>query len=213
MDDPLSSQPLGYFVPGQAQTRRPTSLTVISVIAILVGAIETEKLWTPVWLLFFAQSHVFTLSASWFRGSSLIPALFFLDFIASGFLGVVLLAGGILSLVLKPWGRRFLIFYAVAHLVFGLAGHAFLYAIIAPHVPQPPPPAAPGVTNTTVVWHSGIFSFRSIGMSGSLAAISSVVAIFLWSSVIIYVVTRPRVKAAFDRRGDNEVGNAVPGIR
>jgi len=126
---------------------------------------------------------------------------FLLDHLVSGILGVILVVGGILALVLKPLGRRLLLFYALAHLLTGLAGAILEFSIVMSLLAQPRPPPIPapttGVSNVNIVIHANV-NFHSAKRFGWLTIIPSVVAVIVWSSIIIYVMTRPRVKAVFE---------------
>jgi hypothetical protein len=203
-----SPRPLGYFGSGQGGGKRPVSLIVIAMIAILVGAYETLQLWTLEVLLSVMKFQFFALARAWLRGSALWTFFLEVDLLVGGLLGVVLLAGGILTLVAKPWGRRLLIFYAVAHLLTGVASEIYKYVVIVPITAQMRPPVVNGVRNVVVI-RGGTFIFHYLGGSVLFKILVSGAVIVIWSCVILYVMTRPGVKGAFYWGRMKEVGDGV----
>ena len=198
MSDPQSSppEPLGYFVPGQMPRQRPLSVTVISVLAILFGTYGALNLQIIEMMMRFQSWN-----AIWGNQGSELLKFYYLDRFVSGILGVILLIGGILALRLKPSGRRILLYYAVLHLLFGLAGQIMIFSFMLPllysQAAQPPTTMPAGHVGNNVVMHINL-NFHMAMRLGWLSIIPTVVAICVWASVILVVMTRANVKAAFE---------------
>src|SRR5579872_7202077 len=199
------AEPLGYFVP-PGGPRRPTAVTVISVLAILFGAYGAMGLRFVVDVVANAPNWRTTMNYMGHWGT----AILFLNLIVAGIFGAILLVAGVLALVLRPSGRRLLLAYAMLHPLVWLVCQVLVLWVILPGFGQPAPtPLIPPGNTAKVVIHSDI-NFHAVVRYGMLSIIPYFILTSLWSAVVIYVFTRPGVKAAF-KRTVNDDGYATQG--
>jgi hypothetical protein len=169
----------------------------MAVLGILIGTYTAANL-TVIWRIFghFGSFH----SVMRFLSSGL-AAIFLVDWLVAGALGIVLGIGAILTLLMKPLGRQILIIYAVAHVLVGVAGQIIIIGFVFPlQISAAPITRAAtrpvGPQTSIVIPVNGIFSAAL--RLGWLAILVPCAAICLWSSVILIVMTRSNVKAAFE---------------
>ena len=132
--------PLPYATPPMPmQPRRPTSVTVIAIIAIIWGSIAVLAMMcaVPQYLgMQFAPNPVM----DGIRKDPVLLGFHIASMVIGMALGITLLAGGIMSLSLKPMGRTLLMVYAWGTIVTSIPSTILTVAVITPrtfqHVPN-----------------------------------------------------------------------------
>jgi hypothetical protein len=183
--------PLGYGSMVPSPSPRPTSVTVIAVLAIIFGSLGVLAMCCamPQYLgVNFAPNPVINA----IRADK--PLFFFT--LATMALGLIIsalqLAGGIGSVGLKKWARTALIVYAWARLITGVIELPVSIAYIQPRTNQITMQAMKG---NPVMNQPGMQVMMKYGQYFGYA-IS--VLLLIWPMVILYIMTRPHVKAAFE---------------
>ena len=162
---------------------RPTSVTVVAVLGILFGA--WGVVCTPVGALPYfmdlpgGANPIIDMVKESTGLFSYMMAQLFVWFV----MAVVLLAGSIGALMLKPWARLTLMGYAVVSLVLGVINAAVTVFLFLPMFRAADDPAMAG---------------GAVG--GMVGAGCGVCFGFIVQGALLYVLTRPDVKAAFEGR-------------
>jgi hypothetical protein len=173
----------GYATPGvPVGSPRPTSVTVLAIIGIILGGIGT--LCTPFALIplvmdmpgpknpvIQAMKDDGTLMA-WTLGSSLLGWV----------MAIVLLSASIAALKLKEWARKALVFYAAAAFVINTISLVFTLAVLNPKM-------AALIGNDPA-------TKSAMAMQSVFTLIGFVIGLIFPAFVLLYM-TRPHVKAAF----------------
>lgn len=132
---PIPAVPLGYYVPSEFR-RRPVMLSIIAWVAIVWGAFSSLGLLSA--LMFFAFEYLAPTFLPNFSGQSGLHGLGkFFDYmmvlsLISGFAGIACLTGGILTLNLRPLGRKFLIGYGVFYILYAILGTIAQFMYLVP---------------------------------------------------------------------------------
>jgi hypothetical protein len=128
--------------------------------------------------------------------------------IASLIVGVVLaileLASGIGAYQLRPWGRKGLLVYACLNLFVTIAGLIVSFAIMAPRMAriiQNAIGSNPQLNSPTMAMAMKISQY--VGHAFQVLTV-------VWTLVVLYVMTRPNVKAAFEGAGGGAGGGMMP---
>ncbi len=115
------------------------------------------------------------------RGTSLAALWMVLSSLTGAALGAVLLAGSIGAMSFRRWARPVLIAWALLSVVFGAAGIFFFGAWLLPP------------------WRSHLAQVR--GVVDSLATLGGWAVGSALAIAMLCLLTRPRVRAAFERQG------------
>jgi hypothetical protein len=191
---PSAPQPLGY---GQYYPRynpRPTSVTVVAILGIIFGGLRV--LCTPIGLVpFFIPINASTpnpvLDA--YRADPKMLAILIAQSAVIFVLGAWLVAGSIAALLLKSWGRRMLISYALAQVIVVFAGLVVHYTIVMPRLSA----ALANAAGKAVV-----------GLSLASTVVGAVLSLII-PTLLLVIMTRPHVAAAFES-ANNDPGAAPP---
>lgn len=184
---PPPGQPVPYATPGVPQPgRRPTSVTVIAIIAIIWGSLAVlGGLCTLPQYLGMRLAPNPAMDAM--NSDSLVLG-FNVGAIGIGFiLGIILLTGGIGALSLKPFARRLLLGYAIAQIAFYLLSLPVQIAVVYPRMMQAAEAKLGANTPVVTGMRIGFFGGVAFGL-----------ITMIWPALILYFMTRPHVKAAFE---------------
>lgn len=165
---------------------RPTSVTVLAIIAIVFGSISVLATlcslfpylgvqFTPNPVIDATRKDPFLLG---YNVASLLLGMV---------LGAVLLAGGISSLSLRPIGRRLMMGYAVVYLVISIPSTILSLAVIVPRLLDHVQNLGSNPQMKTIITYSAY--------GGAAMAL----VFLIWPILILYFMTRPHVKSAFER--------------
>ena len=173
----------GYATPGvPVASPRPTSVTVLAIIGIILGGLGT--LCSPFALMPFfmempgpknpvieAMKDDGTLMG-WTVGSTVVGWL----------MAIVLLSASIAALKLKEWARKTLLVYAVTAFVTGVIGLVFTIAVMNPKM-------AAAMGNDPAA--------KSAMAVQTVSTLVGFVVGLILPSFLLFYMTRPHVKAAF----------------
>lgn len=181
------SPPLPYPMPSVPQPgRRPTSVTVISIIAIIWGSLAVlgGLCSIPQYMgVRFGPNPV----ADAINSDPVVVGFNISAMAVAVVLGIMMLAGGIAALSLKPIGRGLLIVYAIAQIAVSIVSVPVQAAIVYPHMMA----AVQSKTGAS----SPIVAGMRIGFGAGLVFGLITLA---WPIVILIFMSRPHVKAAFE---------------
>lgn len=194
---PPPFDPIPYASPGfRPPDPRPTSVTVIAILAIIWGSLSVLGLLCtiPQYMgVKFGPNPVMD-------GIRNDPTLFGFMMVTMGIglvLAILLLAGGIGALSLKPSARSMLIWYSVLYLVTGILGLLLNILWINPRMEQVVNQSFqlnPQLNNPGM--RAGIRYSTYGGMCFGLL-------LLIWPVVVLYFMSRPHVKAAFGVKGED----------
>jgi hypothetical protein len=183
---PPPFDPLPYATPPMPlQPRRPTSVTVIAIIAIIWGSIAVLAMMcaVPQYLgMQFTPNPVM----DGIRKDPVLLGFHIASMVIGLALGIILLAGGIISLSLKPMGRTLLIVYAWGSIVTSIPSMILTVAVITPRTFQHVPNMA---ANPQMAQIMKLSAYGGVALS---------VVALTWPVLILYFMSRPRVKTAFE---------------
>lgn len=165
--------------------RRPTSVTVIAIIAIIWGGIAVLAMMcaVPQYMgVQFAPNPVMDAV----RKDPVLLGYHIASMVIGLALGITLLTGGIMSLSLNPMGRTLLMVYAWGNIVTTIPMAILTFAVIMPRTFQHVPNVAANPQMGQIM-----------KMSAYGGAALSLIAL-VWPVLILYFMSRPRVKTAFE---------------
>jgi hypothetical protein len=169
-------QPLGYAA---AEPARPTSVTVLGIIGIILSALGL--ICTPAAMIpYFTDLAVQDPVMNTIKNDRALFATLIVQMVLAMLLAFVELAGSIGSLMLKPWARKTMVWWAWAAIALGVLGTIMTLAWIMPKVTRANP-------NPAAAWG---------GMIGGV--VGGLVGLIFPIFVLIYF-NRDYVKAAFER--------------
>lgn len=164
----------------QAVPKRPTSVTVLAIIGIILGSLSV--LCSPMGLLpYFVQIGPPNPMIDSVKND---PALFgyMIGSIAVGWvIGLLLLVGSIGALLLKDWARKGLLTYAWIQIVLGVIGFIAMITWFNPRMT-----AAAG-------------SNKAAALGGQIGGMIGAIIGLILPVLILVFMNRPHVKAAFTR--------------
>ena len=188
MSQPPIDPSFGYQPNYQAPEapRRPTSVTVLAINGIILGALGT--ICSPFALLpYFVQMGPPQPAIEAVKND---PSIF-TYLVASTALGwvmaIVLLVSSIAALAMREWARKGMLAYAWVTLVTGLIGLVATFAWVNPKIA-----AAPNVDRATM-------------LGQQIGAIVGGLIILIFPTFVLIFMNRPRVKDAFARADANLV--------
>lgn len=183
---PPPNDPLPYAAPPMPlQPRRPTSVTVIAIIAIIWGSFATLAMMCAVPQYLGMQLTPNPVMDA-IRKDPVLLGFHIASMVIGLALGIILLAGGIVSLSLKPIGRTLLMVYAWVSIFTTIPSIILTVTVITPRTFQHVPNMAANPQTA---------QFMKISAYGG-AALSLIVLI--WPVLILYFMSRPRAKTAFE---------------
>lgn len=169
-----------------APSPRPTSVTVLAIIAIVFGSLAvlgTLCSLFPYLGVQFTPNPVIDAT----RKDPLLLGYNLVSLVLGMVLGAVLLVGGISSLSLKPIGRRLMMGYAVVYLVISIPSAILNVAVITPRLLNHVQNLGSNPQLKTVLSYSAYLG------------VAMVLVFLIWPILILYYMTRPHVKSAFER--------------
>jgi hypothetical protein len=178
---------LPYATPEMpAPSRRPTSVTVVAILAIILGSIGVLAMLCslPQYMgLQLAPNPVM----DGIRKDPLLLGYNIGSLVLGMIIAAALLAGGIASLALKPIGRKLLRGYAVAYLVITIPSLLFNLLVITPRMLSQVPNLNSNPQLKTIITYSA-YGGTAFGL-----------VFLVWPVLILYFMTRPHVKIAFEQ--------------
>jgi hypothetical protein len=177
--------PVEYAPPSESP--RPTSVTVIAIIGLVVGGLGLlcKPLGVAMQLLMPMPQPNPVMDV--FRNDPAIRAFAIGNAVTGTLLSLLLLMSAIGSLALKPWARTGMLAYAFLAVVMTILGQAVGVFLIGPEVER-------------AVQQSGMPTPPGMGLMGGWAGAAVGLVVGLWYPVLITLFyTRPRVKEAFER--------------
>jgi hypothetical protein len=174
---------------------RPTSVTVIAILAIIIGSISVLG------LLCSAPQYM---GVRFGPPNPVVdavhddPVLFWFMMLSMAFgtvLAIAQLWGGIGALSLKPSARTALIWYAILYMVMGVLGLILNIVVINPRMQQ--------IVNKTVSSNPQMNNptMKTVMQYSQYGGYCMAIVLLIWPVIILYVMTRPHVKAAFQSGG------------
>lgn len=186
--------PQAYYQPVNP---RPTSVTVLAILAIIFGGLGSACGWTNV-LPYFNPSMQNEVTRA-FSSEPVMRVWAVFSALWGWGVSVLLLIAGILCLRLRPLGRTLMLVYAWSTLVMAVPGLImnFVYMMPALENLKKQNPGNPGIA-------AGV----TAGYIGAIAGLVIGLGIVAW---VLYVMSRPHVKAAFAADGATPVSSPSPG--
>lgn len=184
---PPPMDPLPYATPPMwVPPRRPTSVTVIAILAIIFGSIGVLGDLCAIPQNLGAQFWPDPLGSATSKDAVLVT-FNLIGAAVTLILSIPLIIGGIASLSLKPLGRTMMLLYAILQIVETVLWIPFQVLLISPRVDR--------ILKTKMVATPSIMTGIKIGsVIGPAFSLLSLV----WPALILYFMTRQRVKTAFE---------------
>lgn len=183
---PPPFDPLPYATPPfRAPPRRPTSVTVIAILAIIFGSLAVLAMLcaAPQYMgLQFAPNPVMDA----IRKDPVLLTFHIAALMIGLVLGVLLLTGGIISLSLKPPGRKMLLAYAWGYIAWTIPSTVLTVLVVTPR------------TLSYVPNFMGNPQMRQFMRWSSYGGAFMSLLFIIWPVLILYFMTRPHVKTAFE---------------
>src|SRR5579864_5157442 len=201
---PPPSGPLSYeSAPLVPPKPRPTSVTVLAILAIIFGSLGVLGTLCniPQYLgMSFGPNPVI----DEIRSDKLLMSYMIGSLVLAMILSIALLWAGIGSLSLKRSARTTMIGYAIAYLIVGVIGLIMNLAVINPRTSQATQRAMAGNPQLNTPQMKALMQYSMYG------GVCFGVVLMIWPVIILYYMTRPHVKAAFER-GMGGYGLPPPG--
>jgi hypothetical protein len=176
--------------------KRPTAVTVLAIIGIVWGALGALSGICSL-VPYVVQSSQPNPVLDAVRARPLLHAWTILSTLLSWVIAIILLAGSIAALSLRPWGRLVMVGYAVVNLVISLIGTFMLIGVMLPLM-QP-------------MLESGDPVVKGGAVGGILGAVAGIGLGLLFSVFILVFMRRPEVLAAFEEGPGPYPGPQMPG--
>ncbi len=185
--------PIFYASPHiQQKSPRPTSVTVIAVLAIIFGSLAVLGA-----LCVLPQSFGLSLrpnpTMDAVRNDPILLSFSIFNQVIQLVFGVVLLITGISALSLKQWARVWMLRYAVAFLVFSILTTILNITVIHPRLQKAISSARPANSPLNTQQVQSILQITHYG------GLCFATLFLLWPVAILYYMSRPHVKDAFAR--------------
>lgn len=200
---PPPFDPLFYASPHVPQkSPRPTSVTVIAILAIIWGSLHVLAMLCTI-PQYLGVNLAPNPAMDGIRKDPVLLSVSIFNMAIGLLLGVLVLACGIGALSLKPWSRIWMIRYAVIYFFFAIVSTVFNLLFIQPRMEQAMQTAMPANSPFNAA------QFQSMMHIGRYVGVCFAVLFLLWPVAILYYMTRPHVKAAF-QGGAPSVGYLTP---
>ena len=191
-NDPAAYNPYGTLPyatpPGVTDPARPTSVTVLSILGIIWGSLVLLSSLCNV--VQIGGGSLFTTNnpiAKAMHDDATLFAWSIVSVVLNFVLGVLLLGGSIGSLSLKRWGRSWLIGYSWLDVVFTVLSLVVAVTVTTPKMQQLAQSSGVNPQTQTIM--------QAAAWGGILLAL----VLLVFPALILYYMSRPHVKAAFER--------------
>jgi hypothetical protein len=183
--EPLTYTDGGAYVPADSYAPRPTSVTVIAIVGIVLGALGL--LCRPLSLVMFVvKMPVENPVIEAMKNDSFIRGWMVIGVATEWLISLLLVLSSVGSLRLRDWGRQGMLAYAPLKLLITIVGQVIGILAINPTL-------APAMKQAAAQQPSAF----------QMSPTTSIVLVILWSVWlplwILWTYTRPAVKAAFQQ--------------
>lgn len=185
--------PLFYESPPVPQkSPRPTSVTAISVIAIILGSLAILSMLCVI-PQYFGLKIMPNSAIDGIRNDPLLFAISLVMMVMGLAFGILILVCGINALSLRPWARVWFVRYAVVYFFYLIISLIFNTVVIRPRVEQAMQSALPANSPLNTP------QFQTAMQVSRYTGVCFGILFLLWPAAILYYMTRPHVKEAFAR--------------